>query len=86
MRKEQRKPWIEAERCKWLCAACRYIEWIEDNYDCTHPLDVVADASCFMEPHDDCWGFRPQRGLTIALLRERGLTIVLLRERGERGD
>ena len=65
MNKEQRQKWIE--RAWWLCGSCRYVRIYgpDDDYDCTHPLAVVAARIVDIVVDSDCWGFRPQKGAKL---------------------
>ena len=68
MKREQRAPWVALTERYILCNFCRYADWQEDGFCCTHPVEAVADRRDIngMEPGDDCWGFRPESGDTVA--------------------
>lgn len=75
MNKLQRVPWVALTATGYiLCAFCRYAVWAGDEgYNCRHPLGesiFYSQASSGLEPLDDCWGFRPQKGLTLEGARE----------------
>lgn len=93
MNKEQRKPWLaltEGTMGYIMCSLCRYVDWYNwpsmetDTSDwemrCKHPLDAVADRfeTNGIGPGDDCWGFRPRKGETVAA--------VIARDAMESGD
>ena len=73
MKAAARQAWIAVDQNSILCNWCRYADWIEDEAMCVHPLiDAIerSQASTGMEPGDSCWGFRPQKGLTLEAARD----------------
>lgn len=67
MKAVQRKPWINIDPYNVLCSFCRFANPESWGLECAHPLDAVNDRypPPGMESGEDCWGFRPTKGLTL---------------------
>lgn len=74
MNKLQRGPWVALTESGYiLCSHCRSSECHEDYCECHHPLEAVNNPlnGLNMEPGDDCFGFRPEKGLTLEEARSK---------------